>query len=253
MNINDIFMIPVTEEIIEKTLLNTRSKFLYTITNNAYTRTPVELLDNIYMGDLAKNALFDYLSSVLGNDLIDYDEIRADNFESYDPGWDFKIGSKEIKFEIKSSISSSVDIKRITIDTLASILRNRDIKITASHDKGKTFLNPDDLKSDIHMQIYFLNVKTYKNGYDDPYLLYDDISKDLYKIKTIINSDKYNEPYFFGFSTKREIIAYKEENEVLKRKSTWSFEWTDRLYWKSPLSKSHNIPSLVKLVNKHKD
>ncbi len=104
MKIEDVLKLPLNEFIIAKTLKNSVKKYLYTIQNLTYKRTPVELLDNLYMGDIAKNAIFDYLKDRVSNTLIDYDEIRTDEFKQADPGWDFKIGKRPVKIEVKSSL-----------------------------------------------------------------------------------------------------------------------------------------------------
>ena len=255
MTSKDVLQLPVDNNIINKTLENTVRKYLYTIQNLTYTRTPVELLDNLYMGDIAKNSIFDYLKDKVDDILIDYDEIRTDNFEQADPGWDFKIGNRPVKIEVKSSLPPKVDIgKSATFEDLKNeIINNRDVKITASHDNGKTFIEPENLDSEIHIQIYFFDVSVYKKGYDNPSSLYEDIKDSPHKIKPLIKSDKYNTPYYFGFSTKQEIINYKNENEKNNTPTTWTFSWTDRWYWRSPLLKAHNIRRLIDLIYKYKD
>ena len=103
MKMQDIIVLPVDDGIINKTVNNAIKKYDYTINNLSYSRTPVEQLDNIYMGDLAKNALVAYFR----NQRIvveDYDEIRTDNFQDHDPGWDFKLGKHKLRCEVKSSI-----------------------------------------------------------------------------------------------------------------------------------------------------
>jgi len=158
-----------------------------------------ELLDNIYMGDIAKNALVSYLRSH-SISVIDYDEIRTDNFMEHDPGWDFKIGKKMITVEVKSSIPPNNEPK-------SNLIKYRDIKITASHDKGKTWIKPEDIDSNIHIQIYFYT-KPYRNGYDSFDTLARDISTNYHLIDKIINASKYNEPLFAGWTTKKNIIGY---------------------------------------------
>ena len=49
MKIEDVLKLPLNEFIIAKTLKNSVKKYLYTIQNLTYKRTPVELLDNLYM------------------------------------------------------------------------------------------------------------------------------------------------------------------------------------------------------------
>ena len=237
MTEKEIIVLPVTREIIEKTMLNTQKKYSYTYKTLMYNRTLVELLDNIYMGDIAKNALVSYLRSH-SISVIDYDEIRTDNFMEHDPGWDFKIGKKMITVEVKSSIPPNNEPK-------SNLIKYRDIKITASHDKGKTWINPEDIDSNIHVQIYFYT-KPYRNGYDSFDTLARDISTDYHLIDKIINASKYNEPLFAGWTTKENIIEYL--NTLPKGQRTWTFSWTSRIYWKCPISQASNMSELINLI-----
>lgn len=237
MTINDVFVLPVDESIIDKTAINTIKKYNYTNKSLMYNRTPVELLDNLYMGDLAKNSLFSYLKSHCKVDIIDYDDIRTDRFENSDPGWDFLVGNKKIKVEVKSSTPPNGE-------DYQSIINNRDIKITASHDRGKNWIPTENIESDIHVQIYFY-AKPYRNGYESFEELSSILEKDNRAIHEIINSPKYNQPLFFGFNTKKNIIIFSKTLEP----NTWTFSWTDRIYWRCPISKSFTLSELITLVN----
>lgn len=238
MTANDVFTLPVDDFIIDKTAVNTIKKYNFTNKSLMYNRTPVELLDNLYMGDIAKNALFAYLKSRCSTDIIDYDEIRTDEFENPDPGWDFLVGNGGIKVEVKSSIPPNGE-------DLQSIIDNRDIKITASHDKGRTMIIPENLESGIHVQIYFY-AKPYKNGYATFEGLSDVLNNDNSKIHSIINSSKYNSPLFFGYNTKKNVINF---SQTLKPR-TWTFSWTERLYWRCPIKHSYTLPQLIDLINR---
>ena len=241
MTINDVYQLPVSEAVIDKTMRNVVKKYNFTYRSLMYQRTPVELLDNLYMGDLAKNALYDYLVNKCSNSVIDYDEVRTDNFESADPGWDMMVGNLKLKVEIKSSIPPNGE-------SHIDIINKRDIKITASHDKGRTWINPNDIESDIHVQIYFY-AKSYRNGYDNFETLSNVITNDYRKVRQIINADKYNKPLFFGFSTKKLIIAHI--NSLPQNNRTWTFSWTSRIYWKCPIKTAYNLPTLIKVINEH--
>lgn len=241
MTIEDVYQLPVNNLIIDKTMRNVVKKYNYTYRSLMYHRTPVELLDNLYMGDLAKNALYAYLVATCNRPVIDYDVIRTDNFESADPGWDMMVGNLKLKVEIKSSIPPNGE-------NLRDIIDKRDIKITASHDKGHTWINPNDIESDIHVQVYFY-AKSYKNGYTSFEDLSRVITADYHAVKQIINSDKYNKPLFFGFSKKKLIIAHINSLPSFAR--TWTFSWTNRIYWKCPIKDAFNLPTLVKIINEH--
>ena len=201
-----------------------------------YGRTPVELLDNIFMGDIAKNSLLEYLKFQCINPIIDYDELRNDNFMSPDPGWDFKVGDNRIKVEVKSSTATNNEKDKI--------LLIRDIKITASHNNGLDMIAPEKLESDIHLQVYFL-ARPYKNGYDSFEALQNTLNTDPNSLHRIINSAKYNEPLFFGWNTKANIIRYS--NTLIP--TTWTFSWTTRVYWRCPINEAMTLKQLVDFIN----
>lgn len=236
MTVNDVFELPFNDVIVNKTIVNTIKKYRYTSKALMYGRTPVELLDNIFMGDIAKNAIFQHLKDNCTNPVIDYDEIRTDSFKNADPGWDFKVGKTKIKVEVKSSIPPNGE-------SFENIIKLRDIKITASHNNGGSMIAPENLDADIHIQVYFY-AKSYRKGYDDFNKLYTAISSNPDLVKTIINVNKYAKPLFFGWSTKDEIINYKK---TLKP-NTWTFSWTSRIYWRCPISKAHNIEQLITFI-----
>lgn len=239
MKVEDIVILPFTEEVKQRTIENTVRKFKFTEEALMYKRGPVEILDNIFMGDIAKNSLIAYLEPLAINPIIDYDKIRTDNFENADPGWDFMIGNKKIKVEVKSSIPPNNE-------SYADIISKRDVKITASHDSGINWKMPINLESYIHVQVYFY-AKTYKQGPSTKDELYFQIKDNNEKFEQILNIQKYSEPLFFGWATKREIINYSNTFNP----NTWTFPWTTRIYWRCPISKAHTMPELVDIMNNY--
>lgn len=239
MTINDVIILPVNQQIIDKTMKNVVKKLNHTNISLMYNRTPVELLDNLYMGDLAKNALYDYLINRVSVPVVDYDEVRKDNFTEPDPGWDMLVGRSRLKVEIKSSTPPGNE-------EWIDIINKRDIKITASPDKGRTWIRPEDLESEIHVQIYFY-ARPYKRGYNSLDALQMYLNQDYHRVQDLIQADKYNKPLFFGFQTKSNII--KHVNAQPAREKTWTFSWTERIYWSCPISQAYNLDSLVKYIN----
>lgn len=238
MTINDVVVLPFGGQILKKTAMNAIRKYSHTSTSMMYNRTPVELLDNIFMGDLAKNALLEWLKPRCNSNITDYDEVRTDNFKEPDPGWDFIAGNKQLKAEVKSSIPTHNE-------NYNRIITLRDIKITASHDKGLTWIDPKTLESDIHIQIYFY-AKPWKNGYSNFDNLAHDLNTNPGLIHSVINTKKYSEPLFFGWNIKKNIIAYSEKLD----NPTWSFDKTSRIYWKCPIKEAFNLSQLVKYINR---
>lgn len=239
MTQNDIITLPASQAVLNKTALNTIRKYSHTHRTLMYGRTPVELLDNIFMGDMAKNALLEYLRTLCTSEIIDFDEIRTDNFLEPDPGWDFKVGNSLINVEVKSSTPPNNE-------NFQSIINNRDIKITASHDNGATMISPNNLESEIHVQVYFY-ARPYKNGYNSFEELQNNLTVDPNSIHRIINSAKYNQPLFFGWNTKENIIRYSNT----LRPPTWSFSWTTRVYWRCPIREAMTLQQLIDFINSH--
>ena len=236
MTDNDVIKLPVRPDIIEKTMKNVVLKYDNTNKDEMYDRTPVELLDNLYMGDIAKNALFAYLVDQGVTNIIDYDEVRIDEFKNPDPGWDFIVGNRKLKVEVKSSIPPNQE-------SISSIIRYRDIKITACHDKrNPQWIMPLDQESYIHVQVYFY-AQPFKRGFDTFEDLSRVINQDWRNIESIIKAEKYNFPLFFGWNTKLEIEKYT--NHDIKN-GTWTFDWTKRIYWKCPIRLAYNLEQLVR-------
>lgn len=248
MTVSDIREFGVPNEVINKTINTTIRKYLYTIKNLTYDRTPVELLDNLFMGDFAKNSLFYYLKVIENKNVIDYDEIRTDDFQNADPGWDIMSLDNNLKIEVKSSIVPSVDKGNNECHTIQNLINRRDIKITASHNKGQTYIDPENLESDIHVQIYFLNAKTYKKGPNDLNLLAQEITTNPQKVDQYININKYLNAKYFGFSLKQEIVDLKNYNINHNINPTWTFSWTNRIYWNSPISNAHTFEQLLNII-----
>lgn len=239
--LKDIFQLPVNEWIYNKTATNVTKKYNFTIKSLMYKRTPVELLDNLFMWDMAKNALFDYLyNECHWKEVIDYDEIRNDNFEEHDPWWDIQIWKTKVKVEVKSSIPPKWE-------TYEDIINKRDIKITASHNRWKTFIYPEDLESYIHVQIYFY-ARPYKEWYNNFNELSNIITANPSKVLDIIHAEKYNSPLFFWYNTKDYIDKLYKFNRDNNKKTTRTFSRTDRVYWNCPIKDAHNMDELISFI-----
>lgn len=242
----DVIVLKFDNSVKKKTIQNTIKKYRYTMQHIAYDRTPLELLDNLFMGDFAKNCLV-YMLRNDGCILIDYDEIRTDDFLQADPGWDIKVGKYEITIEVKSSLPP-IDKSTNKQMSIEALIRHFDIKVIARNDKNTgALIMPLDLASIVHIQIYFY-AKTYKKSrfetFEDLYaaiIATPDSWKDVF---ALINPEKYYEPLFFGWSTKEEV---DEHIKTLVDK-TWTFEWTKAEYWRCPIIKAHTYAELVNLL-----
>ncbi|GEM_PF-2826002 len=237
MNIDQVTILPFSLYTREKTASNVVKKYKHTYATMMYQRTPVELLENLYMGDLAKNALLEYLRPRCTHTITDFDEVRSDRFLLPDPGWDIKVGEAQVKLEVKSSIPPNQE-------TPEEIIRLRDIKITASHNNGKTWIKPEDIESEIHVQVYFYT-KSNRSVYKDFELLYQDLERDENALHHILVSSRFNEPMFFGWNQRENIIRF---TRTLKP-HTWGFPRTKRIYYRCPIKDAFSLPQLVTHIN----
>lgn len=136
-----------------------------------------EALDDKIMGDIATIALCHYFLD-LGYGAIAYDQIRNDNFELPDPGWDIVISRPENRsllnnwgrnktndprippyFSLSISVKSSRLPKRDNDDVKES-LSTRDFKI---FDLNRQNIH-QDLTADIETQVYYELGRTQLNG-----------------------------------------------------------------------------------------
>ncbi|MGF1532684.1 MAG: hypothetical protein ACFCUI_03205 [Bernardetiaceae bacterium] len=238
MQAHQVIQLPFDEAIVEKTIQNALQKLPHTHARLMYARPAIEVYDNLVMGDMAKNALLVYLRRHCHKPIIDYDEIRTDDFKNVDPGWDFQFGKRGIRVEVKSSIPTRGE-------TPEAIIRQRDIKITASHDKGKTWIPVEAITSEIHVQVYFY-ATTYRRGYDQLSDLEAAIRADKSAARSIIKVEKYHQPLFFGWEGKRQILRYA----ATLQPNTWTFPWTNRIYWRCPIAQARSLPELMEIIDR---
>ena len=252
--VQDVFELPINREIIGKTFENVVKKFSFTRLNSIKKRTPLELLDNLVQGDLAKNSLLWYLRRHRIC-LFDYDEIRNDNFKDPDPDWDICTPDERTFIEVKSSLPPDY-LKRKKEKFSNRIVEDLDIKLTAAVSKQK-LIPPQQLKADIHIQVYYnaerLNNLRLAEARDNPANHFDKIKKMIEPHpQAIIELIKFKErlikPYFFGFCTRSEIEEYLEYLEKKGQSKTWEYE--DCIYWRFPIHYARNMLRLIELLHK---
>lgn len=243
--VQDVFVLPINREIIGKTIDNVARKFSFTRLNSIKKRTPLELLDNLIQGDLAKNSLLWQLRRHKIS-LLDYDEIRTDDFKEPDPDWDLCTSSQKVYVEVKSSLPPDY-LKKGKEKFSNRIVDELDIKLTAGSDK-QNLIPPQQLKADIHIQIYYNANRLNK----------EDSVNDFSKIKKIVGTDpehmfdltRFKErlikPYFFGFCTRSEIEEYIEFLGKKGQSKTWEYE--DCIYWRYPIQYARNMFRLIELL-----
>lgn len=240
--VQDVFVLPINREIIGKTIENVVKKFSFTRLNGIKKRTPLELLDNLIQGDLAKNSLLWHLRQQRIC-LFDYDEIRSDDFKEPDPDWDLCTPDEKTLIEVKSSLPP-VYLKKGQEKFSNRIVDELDIKLTAGSNKQK-LIPPQQLKADIHIQVYYNADRLDKIN----------SSSDFNKIKKTIGAnpesmldltrfkERLVKPYFFGFCTRTEIEEYLEYLEKKGQSKTWEYE--NCIYWRYPIHYARNMLRLI--------
>lgn len=238
----DIVPLPVSATVYEKTLTNTVKKFQHTLKDSIHARTHTELLADTFMGDLAKNTLIDYLRNNCNQsvNIVDYDEIRIDNFENPDE-FDFYINNKSFIAEVKSSTPPVK--KDQSLESPNELIYNRDIKIIAKKNKGQKEISPVEMDSYIYPQIYFFTrVQKGRNLSDNEII---ELKKDPHFLESIseINIKSFMQPMFYGWSAKPDIIFFSER----LCKPQWEFG--NAVYWSCPLRFSRTMKELIDFAN----
>ena len=119
-----------------------------------------ESLDDKIMGDMATVAVVEYLRYELKLPAVAYDQVRNDNFQSPDPGWDVAIGPTAYVWAKNTDdpatpiglVTASVRSSRLPrSDTLTKAVQTRDFKIFAP--PGSSI--EDCITADVEMQVYY--------------------------------------------------------------------------------------------------
>lgn len=243
--VQDVFVLPINREIIGKTIDNVVRKFSFTRLNSIKKRTPLELLDNLVQGDLAKNSLLWHLRRQKVN-LFDYDEIRTDDFKEPDPDWDMCTTDERTFIEVKSSLPPDY-LKKKKEKFSHRIIEELDIKLTAGSSPQK-LIPPQQLKADIHIQVYYNAERLDKrNSADNFSKIKKTIEPNPENILDLIRfKERLDKPYFFGFCTRNEIVEYLEYLEKKDLARTWKYE--DCIYWRFPIHYARNMLRLTELL-----
>lgn len=245
--IQDVLKLPINREIVGKTLENVIKKFSYTRIHSIKKRMPLELLDNLFQGDLAKNSLLWYLRRQKLC-LFDYDEIRADEFKKPDPDWDICTADEKTFLEVKSSLPPAY-LKKKQKKFSNKIVDELDIKITASI-KNEKMIPPNQLMADIHIQVYYnaegfskiekmISYQTLKDKLEDnPDSL----------LELIHYQKRLTKPYFFGYCTRHDIEEYLEYLDKRGESKTWEFQ--NCVYWRYPIQMAKNMNRLIQRLRR---
>lgn len=240
--VHDVFILPINREIISKTIANVVRKFSFTRLNSIKSRTPLELLDNLVQGDLAKNSLLWHLRRQKIC-LFDYDEIRTDDFKEPDPDWDMCTPDEKTFIEVKSSLPPDY-LKKKNEKFSHRIIEELDIKLTAGSSPQK-LISPKQLKADIHIQVYYNTERLDKQHSGNDFGKIKKTNPESI-LELIHFKERLQKPYFFGFCTRNEIVEYLEYLEKKDQSQTWKYE--DCIYWRFPIHYARDMNRLIELL-----
>lgn len=245
--LSDIFLLPISSEVKEKTIINTVKKVNYTLQNSIVRRKQIELICDLYMGDLAKNCIVEYLRNHCekGVHIIDYDEVRTDNFTEHDP-WDFCINRDDLRVEVKSS--TPPEKKNGEIESNEELLRGygkskgRDIKIIAKKTPNQEEVQPEDFDCFVFPQVYFRC--RVPDGRDLTSAELNRLRDSPMALQEIVDLQRFDSPLFFGWATKTDVMFFRDRLV----KNQWTYG--NAVYWRCPLRFSRTLDELIDFANK---
>lgn len=239
--LDDIVALPVSSEVKEKTIINTVKKFNYTLQNSIVRRNQIELICDLYMGDLAKNCIVDYLRKNCVNKphIIDYDEVRTDNFTEHDP-WDFCLNRDDLRVEVKSSTPPMK--KNGDMETDEELLKGRDIKIIAKKTQNQRELQPEEFDCFVFPQVYFRCRVPDERNLTTAEIQRLNVSP--LALQEIVDLDRFDNPMFFGWSAKTDIIFFRD------RLVEPQWKYGNAVYWSCPLRYSRTLKELVDFADR---
>jgi hypothetical protein len=140
VKVQDVITIEVTKAMEEEATRTATLKSTHTKDTWLLGRNPKERFETLYMGDLAKIALKYFLRDK-GKTVIDYDEVRINNFEN-DDKYDLYLTQRSTKVRLEVEIKSSLE--KVGDFTLAQTLQSRNLMVYPGREK------------DINVQAYYL-------------------------------------------------------------------------------------------------
>lgn len=201
------------------------------------------MLDNLFQGDVAKNALIDYLANLGYNITDEYDRVRTDNFNRFNNrGYVFRMN--EDRVEVNSSKLPN------GYNTPANIIQDLDLKVTYQ-DRFNNLIYPNDLNYEYSFQLYFhIN---HDNRTDYQGILNEIRARNYNEITDLVPQlieelDVYNRYagnlYCYCYVTPTRIEEIRQQNERLGRDVHWTFPRANHTWWKCPISECFSLDTL---------
>lgn len=243
------------EEILEALLWACRREGHSVDRKGLKSRNLAERIDNMAMGDIAEKAVRIAISHDRWKS-ISYNEIRQDDFQEQDPGWDLACSSVEspsVGWVDSDPKEPNADWERISVkssripeangESIDLVISRRDFKILKYSDTIE-----EDLAADVEVQAYFPYTTTQLPELDTAQVeeleqafgkLIEEPSIDSEALGAICDlleiEERFQDCTLIGYLRTKEIITI---NKGLRRR-TWKF-W-GKEYWCAPLSRGRTF------------
>lgn len=213
-----------------------------------------ESLDDKIMGDVATIAVAQYCRSINLPSII-YDQIRQDNFQLHDPGWDVVIGpavnqwareTNDVMSPPDNLITLSVRSSRIPLGrTLQQSIQTCDFKIFAP-DRSRI---ENDITANIEVQVYYEydktqlgNLSTTQNSIAQCIENRENCNQVLEDLNIL---GRFDTCYLVAWATKEDIINNLQS--MARRYWNSRHAGSDKRMWIAPLRNGRSIHELREL------
>jgi hypothetical protein len=220
----DIICIPLADEEIKWVMQRAKEHFAIAKRDNLRNRHINVQYDCILRGYIGEYAMRKWLEE---NDII----FTATNFKNDDDNIDIDFLYNGKNIELKTSLVPDGDV---TIENSISL---RDIKLIKREDKI------EDLRGDIHLQIYFNQKRKAKDVWLQAQAInIEDESIDVLFEKLLCRCYR-NTIYFVGWIDKVSLI--EKINALPAIKQTWTFANAKKHFWNCKILESKNPTDLI--------
>lgn len=221
-----IILFPLSEEEIQTCLSKTKKNFNLAKRDNLRSRHQNIQFDCLLRGYVGEYAVLKWLQ----NNNIHIDET---NIFLEEDNMDIDFSYKQKNFELKTSLIPDVD------KTIERTIAIRDIKLIKRSD------SIEELKGDIHLQIFFNQKRRAKDEWLKQQKIQLDSDDLRYLYQSLLAKAYLNTTYFVGWIDKETAVARNIALPIKKR--TWQF--AKREFWVCPIHSSHPPGELISCLD----
>jgi hypothetical protein len=221
----DIIKIDLTEEEVKNIIISVKEKINIAKMDNLRFRHKNIQFDCLLRGYVGEYCIIKWLKT--------YDiNFETTNYIQDDDSIDIDFFYKEKNLELKTSLVPDADM------TINNAINRRDIKLIR---RGNS--NIEDLRGDIHLQIYYSQKRKAK----DEWLRSQNInleSKDIDYLYTAFKARAFKSTTFFVAWIDKDTLI-KRINSLPENERFWSFAGSQRFFWNCKIQDSRKPIDLV--------